>query len=74
MQITVRHLELSSARAASGWVSPTSADTHAVFPFPVVIPFQDGSEAPASQPPCQVTSAMPSVIRAHAIITLGKYK
>uniref|UniRef100_A0A2R9CLJ4 Condensin-2 complex subunit D3 n=1 Tax=Pan paniscus TaxID=9597 RepID=A0A2R9CLJ4_PANPA len=34
---------------------------------------QGSSEAPASQPPPQVRgSVMPSVIRAHAIITLGK--
>ncbi|XP_054985998.1 condensin-2 complex subunit D3 isoform X2 [Sorex araneus] len=34
---------------------------------------QSSTEAPASQPPLQVRgSAMPSVIRAHAIITLGK--
>ncbi|XP_055987450.1 condensin-2 complex subunit D3 isoform X2 [Sorex fumeus] len=34
---------------------------------------QNSTEAPASQPPPQVRgSAMPSVIRAHAIITLGK--
>uniref|UniRef100_A0A2I2ZHF2 Condensin-2 complex subunit D3 n=1 Tax=Gorilla gorilla gorilla TaxID=9595 RepID=A0A2I2ZHF2_GORGO len=34
---------------------------------------QGSSEAPASQPPSQVRgSVMPSVIRAHAIITLGK--
>ncbi|XP_008067731.1 condensin-2 complex subunit D3 [Carlito syrichta] len=35
--------------------------------------FPCGSDAPASQPPSQVRgSVMPSVIRAHAIITLGK--
>ncbi|KAI5943317.1 Condensin-2 complex subunit D3 [Manis javanica] len=34
---------------------------------------EDSSEAPACQPPSQVRgSVMPSVIRAHAIITLGK--
>ncbi|XP_060035869.1 condensin-2 complex subunit D3 [Erinaceus europaeus] len=38
-----------------------------------LIASQGSNEGPASQPPFQLTgSAMPSVIRAHAIITLGK--